>query len=293
MSMTRINRRTALQWGAGAALVLSPALDLLAADTQRKFKIGACDWSIGGRHNPQALDTAKRIGLDGVQVSFGAAGIEYDLRKPEVRQQYEQKCKALNLEIASLGLGELNSKPYASDADAEQWVIDCVDVMVKMKQRIALLAFFGNGNIKNKPEAQAEVIRRLKQVAPKAEKAGVILGVESWLSADEHLRILDAVASPAVQVYYDVANMEKMGYDIYQEIRQLGRERICQIHAKENESLLGKGKVDFLKVKSALEDIEWTDWLVIEAATEPGKSMEECYRLNQQYLRSVFPTSQS
>ena len=83
--------------------------------------------------------------------------------------------------------------------------------MAKMKQRIALLAFFSKGDIKDKPQEQAEVIRRLKQVAPEAEKAGVILGIESWLNADEHLRILDAVGSPAVQVYYDVANMEKHG----------------------------------------------------------------------------------
>ena len=118
----------------------------------------------------------------------------------------------------------------------------------------------------------------------------MILGIESWLNADEHCRILDAVASPAVQVYYDVANMEKMGYDIYKEIRQLGRQRICQIHAKENDDLLGKGKVDFVKVKEALDEIQWSGWLVIEAATQQGKTLEECYRLNQQYLRSVFPT---
>ena len=118
MAMPRINRRTALQWGAGAALSLSPAMRLLAADPQRKFKIGACDWSIGGRQNPQALDTAKRIGVGRCAGVVWGVGIEYDLRKPEVRQQYLEKCKALNLEIASLGLGELNSKPYASDADA-------------------------------------------------------------------------------------------------------------------------------------------------------------------------------
>ena len=221
---------------------------------------------------------------------MGAAEIEYDLRKPDVRQLYQEKCEALDLEIASLGMGELNSKPYASDRDAEQWVSDCVDVMAKMGQRIALVAFFSKGDIKDKPEEQAEVIRRLKQVAPKAEKAGVILGIESWLNADEHLRILDAVGSPAVQVYYDVANMETNGYDIYKEIRQLGRDRICQIHAKENGFLLGKGKVDFPKVKRALDDIQWSGWLVIEAATEQGKSLEACYSLNQQYLRSVFPT---
>ncbi|MGM0486914.1 MAG: sugar phosphate isomerase/epimerase family protein, partial [Planctomycetota bacterium] len=206
------------------------------------------------------------------------------------RALYREKCRALNLEIASLGLAELNSKPYASDPDAQEWVADCVDVMAEMNQRIALLAFFGKGDIKDEPRKQREVVRRLKRVAPKAEKAGVVLGIESWLNADEHLRILDAVGSPAVQVYYDVANMERRGYNIYQEIRQLGRDRICQIHAKENGALLGRGRVDFSKVKDALDDIQWHGWLVIESATVPGKSTEACYKLNQRYLRSVFPT---
>ncbi|MFW6170227.1 MAG: sugar phosphate isomerase/epimerase family protein [Planctomycetota bacterium] len=290
MSTLRINRRAAIQWGAGAVAACMPELQALAADPDRTFKIGACDWSLGMRQTPKALDTAQKIGLDGVQVSFGSADAEYDLRKPEVRELYQKKCRALNLEIASLGLAELNSKPYASDPDAQRWVADCIDVMATMNQRIALLAFFGKGDIKDQPREQREVIRRLKRVAPKAEKAGVILGIESWLNADEHLRILDGVGSPAVQVYYDVANMQRRGHDIYQEIRQLGRDRICQIHAKENGALLGHGKVDFPKVKDALDDIQWHGWLVIESATVPGKSVQACYQLNQRYLRSVFPT---
>lgn len=104
------------------------------------------------------------------------------------------------------------------------------------------------------------------------------------------MRILDAVGSPAVRVYYDVANSEKMGYDIYKEIRQLGRERICEIHCKENDSLLGKGRVDFVKVREAVDDIGWSGWLVLEGAMGKGMNIVESYTLNQKFLRSVFST---
>ncbi|MBM4092175.1 MAG: sugar phosphate isomerase/epimerase [Planctomycetes bacterium] len=284
-----MHRRHALKLGAYAALALSPAARLLARDRSRGFPIGACDWSIGRSQQLAALALAKEIGLDGVQVSFGEKGVRYDLRNPDVRQEYADACEKLNVRIASLAMGVLNSRPYASDADAEQWVADCIDVMAVMNQKVVLLAFFGNGDIKDNPAAQQHVISRLKKVAPRAERAGVVLGVESWLNADEHLRILDAVGSPAVQVYYDVANMEMRGYDIYKEIRQLGRERICEVHAKENDSLLGQGKVDFPKVKEALDDIGWTGWLIIESANPAGRSVVENYKLNRQYLRSVFP----
>ena len=104
------------------------------------------------------------------------------------------------------------------------------------------------------------------------------------------MRIMDAVDSPAVKVYYDVANMTKMGYDIYKEIRQLGRDRICQIHCKENGFLLGKGLIDFQKVKAAVNDIGWQGWLVVEGAVPKGGDMFDSYVKNQKYLRSVFPT---
>jgi sugar phosphate isomerase/epimerase len=272
-------------------LALSPALRALAADEKRLFKISACDWSIQRRGTPDALEMAKRIGLDGVQVSFGKPGEGHDLRKEEVRRKYLQAVEKHGVKINSLAMGMLNQVPYASDPDAERWVQECVEVMPKLGQKVVLLAFFGNGDIKGKPDLQEEVIRRLKRVAPAAEKAGVVLGIESWLDVDDHLRILDAVGSTAVQVYYDVANMENQGYDLYQEIRRLGRDRICEVHCKENGFLLGKGRVDFVKVKEALDEIGWSGWLVIEGAVPKGASMFDSYVLNQKYLRSVFPTT--
>jgi L-ribulose-5-phosphate 3-epimerase len=290
MNALGMTRREALFSAAAAALAASPLAKVLGADGRRLFKIGACDWSIGRAGQPSALELAKQIGLDGVQVSFGPPGGEHDLRKEEVRREYLEAAKTNGTEIASLAMGVLNSVPYATDPEAEKWVAECVEVMPKLGQKVVLLAFFGKGDIKGRPDLQDQVIRRLKRVAPAAEKAGVVLGVESWLNADDHLRILDGVGSPAVRVYYDVANMDHEGYDVYAGIRRLGRERICQIHCKENESLLGKGRVDFLKVKEAIDEIGWTGWLVIEGAVGPGMSMFDSYVLNQKYLRSIFPT---
>ena len=283
-----MTRREALGAAAVAGFALSPALLAFAADTTRRFKIGACDWSIGRGGQLSALNLAKEIGLDGVQVSFSKPGGQYDLRKEDVRRQYQEAAEKHGVEIASLAMGVLNNVPYSSDRDAERWVEECIEVMPKLQQKIVLLAFFGRGDIKGKPERQKEVIRRLKKVAPKAEEAGVVLGLETWLSADEHQRVLDAVGSPAVQVYYDTANMEKQGYDIYKEIRQLGRERICEFHCKENGFLLGEGRVDFRGVKNAIDDIGYSGWLVIESAVGNGKSVQDSYVHNQKYLRSVF-----
>jgi len=79
-----------------------------------------------------------------------------------------------------------------------------------------------------------------------------------------------------------------MGYDIYKEIRQLGAKRICEFHCKENGALLGQGRIDFKKVRDAINDIGYSGWLVIEGVTVKDKTIEECYTHNQRHLREVF-----
>lgn len=291
--MNSISRRQLLAASvSGLGLVAGSPLWAVLAQAREQdaaFKIGACDWSLGKRQTPEALTVAKAIGLDGVEVSFGQPGSAHDLRDAAVRANYQQVCRSTGLEIASLAMGLLNQIPYATDPRTEAWVADVVDVLPKLGLKCCLLAFFGDGDIKGDRVKQDEVIRRLKRVAPAAERAGVVLGIESWLNADDHLRILDGVGSPAVQVYYDVCNMADQGYDICQELRRLGKERICQIHIKENGALIGQGKVDLLPVRDAIADIGYRGWLILEGATVRDKSLVECYQHNRQYLRTLFP----
>ncbi len=276
--------------GAGTGAVLASSLPpLLAAPESRGFRVGACDWSIGRRGKLAAMERAASLGLDGVQVSFGPPGGEHDLRKASGRKAYAAAADRHGVVIASLAMGVLNRVPYASSDRAEQWVRDCVRVLPTLGERVALLAFFGKGDIKGDPEAQKAVIRRLKKVAPEAEKAGVVLGIESWLSADEHRRIIDAVGSDAVKVYYDVANSHRKGYDIYQEIRSLGTEYICEFHMKENGHLLGRGDVDFAKVRDAIDAIGYRGWVIIEAAVPSGMDVAEAYPKNVDFIRGHFP----
>jgi sugar phosphate isomerase/epimerase len=223
-----------------------------------------------------------------VQVSLGTVANNMQLRKPEVQQAYRDAAKKTSLEVASLAIGEMNNVPYKSDPRTVEWVSDSIDVCKALRTRVVLLAFFGNGDLRDDKPGVDEVVKRLKAVAPKAEKAGVILGIESWLSADEHLDILKRVGSKVVQVYYDVCNSNDRGYDIYREIRQLGRKRICEFHFKENGALLGKGKVDFAKVRVALDDIGYRGWVQIEGAVPPGAQMLESYQANCKFVRGIL-----
>jgi len=182
----------------------------------------------------------------------------------------------------------MNQVPYKSDPRTEQWVSDAIDAARDLQVRVVLLAFFGNGDLRKDPDGQAETIRRLKRVAPRAELHGVVLGIESWLSAADHLRLIDAIGSPNVQVYYDLANSTQMGYDVLSEIRQLGRARICEFHAKENGFLLGQGRIDFPAVRKAMDDIGYTGWIQIEGAVPEGQPLIPSHTQNVRFMRTHF-----
>ncbi|MGD1101625.1 MAG: sugar phosphate isomerase/epimerase family protein [Terriglobia bacterium] len=251
------------------------------------FKIGACDWTIGKRADPAALEVAKKIGLDGVMVDMGSLKDDLPLRRPEVQKSYREAARQTGVAVSSIALCLLNEIPLKSDPRAEQWVADSVDVCKAMHLKVVLVPFFGKGDLKGDKAGTDAVVAAFKRVAPKAEKAGVILGVESWLSADQHVEILNRVGSPAVRVYYDMGNSQKAGWDVCKEIRFLGK-RICEFHAKDYDDLYGKGTMNFPAVRKAMDDIGYRGWMQIEGVKTP-LGVEESVRYDLNYLRGIFP----
>jgi len=286
-----MNRRELLKLSAaGFGINAFGNLSELFAAGKNGIKIGACDWSIGKANDVEAMALGKKIGLDGVQLSMGNTGNQMHLRQKAVQQSYKTAATELNIQFSGLALGELNEVPYKSDPRAEEWVSDSIDVARDLGVKVVLLAFFNKGDLKNDAAGQKEVISRLKGVAQKAERAGIVLGIESWLNAEEHMRIIDAVGSKNIKVYYDVCNSNQMGYDIYKEIRWLGKkDQICEFHMKEIGVLLGAGNVDFKKVRSAIEHIDYRGWIQIEGAVPADQPIFESYVKNLDYLHSVFP----
>ncbi len=88
-------------------------------------------------------------------------------------------------------------------------------------------------------------------------------------------------------VYYDVANSQQAGYDIFTEIRRLGA-HIAQFHAKDIKGLYGQGSMDFPAVRKAMDDIGYGGWFVLEG-TETPLGLEKSMRADVDYLRILFP----
>ncbi len=287
MTRYRLNRRTMmLRTGQAAAAVwaASPLAPLLAGACSRGFRIGACDWTLGKRSDPAALDVAKEIGLDGVQVDMGTIGNDMHLRRPEVQQAYREASQRTGVGLASLGEAEFWEAPIKSDPRAAQWLLDSIDVCTALGMKVTMPACFEleMGDAAGIDHAVAV----FQEAAKKAEKHGVTVGLENWMSAEDHLRMLDRIGSPAVKVYYDVGNSTDRGRDVLKEIRQLGPQ-ICEIHFKDAGHRLGQGRIDFREVRKALDEIEFDGWIHLEAAT-PNGVVADCIA-NREYLRGIFP----
>ena len=256
----------------------------------KRLRIGACDWSIGKSSDPDAFEVAKAIGLEGIQVNMGSLANNLHLRNKSLQEKYLQLSKQSGISISSLALGEFNNVPYKSDPRTDEWLWDSIDVAENLNAKLILLAFFNANDLRNDNAGKKEVIKKLKIAAPKAEKKGVILGIESYLSAEEHMEIIQRVGSPNLQVYYDFRNSADAGYDVIKELQWLGKDVICELHMKENGLLLGEGTLDWKKIADTLGKMnyEGKGWMQIEWATPKDANIVDSYRHNLAFLKNTF-----
>jgi L-ribulose-5-phosphate 3-epimerase len=269
---------------AGSTAALSPVPG--AQDKKTEVRFGVCDWTIGKAGDPAAFALAHKLGLEGLQVSLNPAGDSLALVSLELQKNFFLAAAGSRIAITSFAIGELNNVPLKSDPRAEKWLGQAIDIAASMQVRRVLVPFFGKGDLRKDASGTEAVVGVLKRLAPKAEQKRVLLALESRLSAEDHLKILDAVGSKAVRVYYDVGNAQDEGYDVAKEIRLLGR-LICEVHAKDTKDLYGKGSMDFVAVKRALDEIGYRGWLVIEGTKLP-LGIEQSIAYDLKYLKSVF-----
>lgn len=263
---------------------------LMAAPAAKTFKIGACDWSIGKHSNIEAFDVAKTIGLEGIMVDMGSVENKLHIREKDLQQAYLKKSAETGIAISSLAMGVYNRIPFHADPNTEEWVSDSIDATKNLGAPVLLLAFFSASDLRNDDARKAATVRLLRILAPKAEKQGVILGIESYLDAKEHMDIINKVGSKNVKVYYDFRNTADAGHDTVAEFKKLDKEMVCELHMKENGFLLGKGSVDWKKVCEAIYEKGYRGdgWMQIEGATPKDGNIVESYKHNLSYLRTLF-----
>ena len=281
----KLSRRSFLAGSAGASL--AGIGSRLAIARSRGLKIGVTDWNLRLTGKVEAVALAKQVGFDGVQVSLGRKPVngKLPLDDAAVQQAYLAASKANKTPLDGTCLDILHVNYLKNDKLGQKWVADSIPITKKLNARVILLPFFGKGALTTRQEMDY-VGDALKEVGPEAEKAGVILGLEDTISAEDNVRIMERSQSKAVLTYYDVGNSTNGGFDVVKEIRWLGKDRICQFHLKDNPHYLGEGKIDFPAVVKAIEDIGFSGFANLETDT-PSNSIEADMSKNLNFIRRL------
>jgi L-ribulose-5-phosphate 3-epimerase len=295
--MEKTNRRRFL--GNAALLaggMLLPEIVLAAFKKDPKYRIAVCDWMILKRQKLGAFQLAKELGADGVEVDMGGLGnrptFDSKLSDPVVRQQFLDTSKSLNIAISSMAMSGFYAQSFAERPGVEKMVQDCIDTMVLMNIKIAFLPLGVQGDLVKRPELRPAIVELLKKVGANAEKAGVIIGVETALPAAEEVKLLDEIGSPAVKSYFNFSNALQAGRDLIQELKTLGAKRICQIHCTDTDGvwLQNNPRIDMKEVKKTLDKMHWSGWLVIERSRDANdpRNVKKNFSANAAYMKSVF-----
>lgn len=194
-----------------------------------EVKIGAVDWFVGpfaprpkSRYetNPQVIDKVAELGgYDSVMVSIGQRTREGNLLLDNVdlQNQYRDGVNRTGIIIPGVCLDDFDlQKPYESDESlkrAQESIVDGIKVAHAMKDlgvtslRIPLFA----------PDNMLTATRldkaagMLHDIAPEAERAGIVLGLEETLPTRAKIDFIEKVGSDNVLIDLDSGNEYKEG----------------------------------------------------------------------------------
>ncbi|HZT38511.1 MAG TPA: sugar phosphate isomerase/epimerase family protein [Bryobacteraceae bacterium] len=251
------------------------------------LKIGVMDTVFRMAGQPQAVARAKKLGLAGVQVTLGrsADGRTLPLEDPELQRAWRAASNEHGIPLNSTYLDMLHADCLKDSPQAPMWVRKGIEITKNLNARVLMLVFFGKCQVRERRELD-HVLGLIQELAPEAERAGVILGFENTNSGDDNRYAVDKIQSRAFKVWYDVGNSTFNGYDAAKEIRMLGRNRICMFHFKDR-GYLGEGQVNMPAILRAIEEIRFEGFANLET-TSPSGDIDADARRNLEYLERLL-----
>ena len=265
-------------------------------------RIGMTDWNLGQRGDISKIALAREIGLDGIQVSvqYPTDGKTPTVRDPKTQEAFRRAALDNGIQICSLAIGSPGKArlPLHKSPAAAILLTEAVEIAHNLGTNNILLPILGDSHIDMANQAEVDTfVTTMKEVARYAERFDVVVALEDWISAEDNNKLLDAIGSDYIAVYYDPHNIIRRVpgmKDIYAEPKTLGK-RINQVHVKNGDMLLSGagGVIEWPRMSQALYDIGYRGWYVLETSS-PSKNIVADTRANIEYVRKTFriPLSQ-
>jgi L-ribulose-5-phosphate 3-epimerase len=256
-------------------------------------RVGMTDWNLGQRGDITKIALAREIGLDGIQVSvqYPTDGKAPTLRDPGTQAAFKRAALDNGIQICSLAIGNPGKSrmPMHTNPAFAILLIEAVEIAHDLGTNNILLPILGDSHIDMTNQSQVDTfVAMMKEVARYAEKYRVVVGLEDWISAEDNIKLLDAIGSDHVAVYYDPHNIVPRVKDIYAEPKMLGK-RIHQIHVKNANLLMSApgGRLDWPRLAQEFYEIGYRGWYVLETAS-PSTDIVADTRANIEYVKKTF-----
>lgn len=262
----------------------------------QRYKISVCDWMILKRQKIGSFELAHELGSDGVEIDMGGLGkremFDNKFREEHFVDLFKEKSKEFDIQISSLAMSAFYGQSLVERENYIELVEDCINSMKKLDVEIAFLPLGVHGDLKKQPEIRPELVNRLQVIGKMAEDAGIVIGIETSLDAKGDIELLDEINSSAIKIYYKFQNPLENGWNIYEELELLGKDRICQIHCTDTDdvTLPYNTRLDMNKVKEVLDKIGWSGWLVIERSRDKNDphNVKKNFGTNVEYMKKIF-----
>lgn len=257
------------------------------------FGYAAITW---GGNDLQAIKDISEVGFRGIQL------------RANILKEYEEQPKALRelldqhrLTFVALSSGGVRITPgteaeeIAKHTRHAKFVHDAggkylqVTDSARAKERAPTAADF------------KQLGRLLTEIGKRTTDLGVPLGYHNHMNSlgeapEEVDQIMDAVDPRYVKLELDIAHYEQGGGNPAKAIRQY-RDRLLFLHIKDVESIegsnrnyrfveLGRGRVDMPAVFTALKEINFRGWAVVEldSVTHESRSAKESAVISKKYI---------
>ncbi|WP_440408652.1 TIM barrel protein [Prevotella sp.] len=264
---------------------------------QKRYQIGVCDWMVLKRQKLGEFKLARELGCDGLEMDMGGLGkrdsFDNKIRQPEMARLFRHTADSLEIKVGAVAMSGFYGQSFAAKQSWKWLVEDCLNTMQTMQAKVAFLPLGGCGkDWTEKTAIRKEIVFRLHEAGEMAAKRGMVIGVDTPLDAKENKKLLKEIDSPGIKIFYKFQTAVENKRDISKDLRKLGADNICGIHASNTDGvwLRHDKAINMPEIKATLDKLGWSGWLFVERSRDVTdvRNVKRNYGENVKYLKEVF-----
>lgn len=264
---------------------------------QKRYQVGVCDWMVLKRQKLGEFKLARELGCDGLEMDMGGLGrrdsFDNKIRQPEMARLFRHTADSLEIKVGAVAMSGFYGQSFAAKQSWKWLVEDCLNTMQTMQAKVAFLPLGGCGKDWTENTAiRKEIVFRLHEAGEMAAKRGMVIGIDTPLDAKGNKKLLKEIDSPGIKIFYKFQTAVENKLDISKDLRKLGADNICGIHASNTDGvwLRHDKAINMPEIKATLDKLGWSGWLFIERSRDVTdvRNVKRNYGENVKYLKEVF-----